>query len=76
MSEEPTNPKGTVGGQPSENDDTVVLVTEAPSKKPNIPRKEGYFARPLKITEDFLGIVPLRPTYLISNLPAMNSPPS
>src|SRR2546425_4198663 len=74
MSEEPTNPKGAFGGWSGEDDDTVVLVTEAASKKSHVPCKEGYFARPLKIAQDFLGIIPLRPTYLISNLSTMNSP--
>jgi hypothetical protein len=74
MFEEPANPKGTFRGWSGEDDDTVVLVTEAASKKSDVPCKERYFTRPLKIAKDFLGIIPLRPTYLISNLPTMNSP--
>lgn len=40
MSEEPTNPKGAFSGWSGEDDDTVVLMTEAASKKSDVPCKK------------------------------------
>ena len=74
MFEETANPVSAFGWRFAQYDHTIVFMTELAAKKSNVSCEEGHFPRPLKMAEDFLGVVPFGPTYLISDLLAMDSP--
>lgn len=74
MFEETANPTGALGGWSRNDDDTIVLVTEASAKESNVSCEESDFPRPLKVAKNFLSIVPFGSTYFISDLPTMDSP--